>query len=82
MSISGRAGADPDRRRRFVDIDSMLRRVYGKQKQGIGFGHVKIGDYNVWLRGHHPLVATLSTPLSAPVIAATRLSSGNALRTE
>ncbi|MEV6816675.1 IS1380 family transposase [Micromonospora sp. NPDC051296] len=62
----------------FVDIDSMLRRVYGKQKQGIGFGHAKIGGYNVWLRGYNPLVATLSTPLSAPVIAATRLRSGNA----
>ena len=62
----------------FVDIDSMLRRVYGKQKQGIGFGHTKVGGYNVWLRGYNPLVATLSTPLSAPVIAATRLRAGNA----
>ncbi|WP_199757597.1 IS1380 family transposase [Micromonospora sp. Llam0] len=62
----------------FVDIDSMLRRVYGKQKQGIGFGHAKVGGYNVYLRGYNPLVATLSTPLSAPVIAATRLRSGNA----
>jgi DDE family transposase len=62
----------------FVDIDSMLRRVYGKQKQGIGFGHAKVGGYNVWLRGYNPLIATLSTPLAAPVIAATRLRSGNA----
>jgi hypothetical protein len=62
----------------FVDIDSMLRRVYGKQKQGIGFGHAKVGGYNVWLRGYNPLLATLCTPLSAPVIAATRLRSGNA----
>jgi hypothetical protein len=62
----------------FVDIDSMLRRVYGKQKQGIGFGHAKVGGYNVWLRGYNPLITTLSTPLSAPVIAATRLRSGNA----
>ncbi|MEU5941730.1 IS1380 family transposase [Micromonospora sp. NPDC047548] len=62
----------------FVDIDSMLRRVYGKQKQGIGFGHAKVGGYNVYLRGYNPLVATLSTPLSAPVIAATRLRAGNA----
>ena len=62
----------------FVDIDSMLRRVYGKRKQGIGFGHAKVGGYNVWLRGYNPLIATLSTPLSAPVIAATRLRSGNA----
>ncbi|MBQ0906737.1 IS1380 family transposase [Micromonospora sp. U21] len=62
----------------FVDIDSMLRPVYGKQKQGIGFGHTKVGGYNVYLRGYNPLVATLSTPLSAPVIAATRLRAGNA----
>jgi hypothetical protein len=62
----------------FVDIDSMLRRVYGKQKQGVGFGHAKVGGYNVYLRGYNPLIATLSTPLSAPVIAATRLRSGNA----
>ena len=46
----------------FVDIDSMLRRVYGKQKQGIGFGHAKVGGYNVYLRGYNPLIATLSTP--------------------
>jgi hypothetical protein len=62
----------------FVDIDSMLRRVYGKKKQGAGFGHAKVGGYNVWLRGYNPLIATLSTPLSAPVIAATRLRAGNA----
>lgn len=62
----------------FVDVDSMLRRVYGKQKQGIGFGHTKVGGYNVYLRGYNPLIATLSTPLSPPVIAATRLRSGNA----
>jgi DDE family transposase len=62
----------------FLDVDSMLRRVYGEQKQGIGFGHAKVGGYNVWLRGYHPLIATLSTPLAAPVIAATRLCAGNA----
>lgn len=62
----------------FVDIDSMLRRVYGKQKQGVGFGHAKVGGYNVWLRGYNPLIATICTPLSAPVIAATRLRAGNA----
>jgi len=55
----------------FVDIDSMLRRVYDKQKQGIGFGEAKAGGYN-------PLIATPPTPLSAPVIAASRLRSGNA----
>jgi hypothetical protein len=62
----------------FVDIDSMLRRVYGKQKQGTGFGHAKVGGYNVYLRGYNPLITTLSTPLCAPVIAASRLRAGNA----
>jgi hypothetical protein len=56
----------------------MLRRVYGKQKQGIGFGHAKVGGYSVWLRGYNPLITTVSTPLAAPVIAATRLREGNA----
>jgi hypothetical protein len=62
----------------FVDIDSMLRRVYGKAKQGAAFGHTKIGGYSVRLRGYHPLLATLSTPMCAPVVAATRLRAGNA----
>jgi Transposase DDE domain group 1 len=79
VALAGRAplldGADV---LTFVDIDSMLRRVYGKKKQGAGFGHAKIGGYNVWLRGYNPLIATLSTPLSAPVVAATRLRAGNA----
>ncbi|WP_345145100.1 transposase, partial [Dactylosporangium darangshiense] len=62
----------------FVDIDSLLRRVYGKQKQGAGFGHAKVGGYQVLLRGLNPLVATISTPHAAPVIAATQLRAGNA----
>ena len=60
----------------FVDVDSMLRRVYGKRKQGAGFGHAKVGGYNVLLRGYNPLLATLCTPDSAPVVAATRLRGG------
>ena len=51
----------------FVDVDSMLRRVYGKRKQGAAFGHAKVGGYNVRLRGYNPLVATVCTPLAAPV---------------
>jgi Transposase DDE domain group 1 len=62
----------------FIDVDSMLGRVYGKKKHGAAFGHAKVGGYNVWLRGYNPLIATLSTPLSAPVVAATRLRAGNA----
>jgi hypothetical protein len=62
----------------FVDVDSLLRRVYGKQKQGAAFGHAKVGGYQVLLRGLNPLVATISTPDAAPVIAATQLRAGNA----
>jgi hypothetical protein len=62
----------------FVDIDSMLRRVYGKRKQGAAFGHAKVGGYSVLLRGYNPLLATISTPDAAPVIATTRLRGGNA----
>jgi hypothetical protein len=62
----------------FIDIDSMLRRVYGKQKQGAGFGHAKVGGYDVRLRGLSPLLVTLTTPRAAPVIAAARLRAGNA----
>lgn len=62
----------------YVDVDSLLRRVYGKAKQGAGFGHTKVGGYPVLLRGLSPLVATISTPAAAPVIAATRLRGGSA----
>jgi hypothetical protein len=62
----------------FIDVDSLLRRVYGKRKQGAGFGHTKVGGYKVLLRGLNPLVATISTPAAAPVIAATQLRAGNA----
>ena len=62
----------------FVDIDSLLRRVYGHAKQGARFGHAKVGGYAVRLRGLSPLVATICTPIAAPVIAAIRLRAGNA----
>lgn len=62
----------------FVDIDSLLRRVYGHQKRGARFGPAKVGGYQLLLRGLSPLVVTISTRLSAPVIAAIRLRGGNA----
>jgi hypothetical protein len=62
----------------FVDIDSMQRRVYGHKKQGAGFGHTKIQGKSLLVRGLNALAATISTPLGAPVIAATRLRGGNA----
>jgi hypothetical protein len=62
----------------FVDIDSMQRRVYGRKKQGAAFGHTKIQGKSLLVRGLNALAATISTPLGAPVIAATRLRGGNA----
>jgi hypothetical protein len=62
----------------FIDIDSMQKRVYGHKKQGARFGHTKIQGKSVLVRGLNALAAVVSTPLSAPVIAATRLRGGNA----
>jgi hypothetical protein len=69
------AGAD---QMTFVDIDSLLRRVYGPQKRGARFGPAKVGGHSLLLRGLCPLVARICTPLTAPVIAAVRLRGGNA----
>ena len=62
----------------FVDIDAMQKRIYGHAKQGAGFGHTKIQGKTVLVRGLNALAAVVSTPLAAPVIAATRLRGGTA----
>ena len=62
----------------FVDIDSMQKRVYGHAKQGAKFGHTKIQGKSLLVRGLNALAAVISTPIAAPVIAATRLRGGNA----
>jgi hypothetical protein len=41
----------------FVDIDSLLRPVYGHAKQGASFGHTKISGKSVLRRGLSPLAA-------------------------
>jgi hypothetical protein len=61
----------------FIDIDAMQKRVYGHRKQGAAFGHTKIQGKSLLVRGLNALAATVSTPLGAPVIAATRLRGGN-----
>jgi hypothetical protein len=62
----------------FVDIDSMQRRVYGATKQGAAFGHTKIASKSLLVRGLNALIATVSTPTGAPVVAAAQLRGGNA----
>jgi hypothetical protein len=67
------AGAD---RQVFIDIDSLLRPVYGHAKQGASFGHTKISGKQVLRKGLSPLATTISTPDSAPVVAGIRLRAG------
>jgi hypothetical protein len=64
--------------RAFVDIDSLLRPVYGKTKHGASFGHTKIAGKMILRRGLSPLAVTITTPTAAPVIAAVRLRAGRA----
>ena len=53
----------------FVDIDDTIKATHGYAKQGVGYGYTKVKGLNV-------LLAIVSTPVSAPVIAATRLRRG------
>jgi hypothetical protein len=55
----------------FVDIDAKITEVYGPAKEGAAFGYTS-------KRGLNFLIVTLCTPLSAPVLLATRLRGGNA----
>src|SRR6187455_677611 len=64
--------------RAFLDIDSLLRPVYGHAKQGASFGHTKIAGKQVLRRGLSPLATTVSTPRSAPVVSGIRLRAGRA----
>ncbi|WP_067480829.1 IS1380 family transposase [Nocardia amamiensis] len=62
--------------RAFIDIDSLLRPVYGYAKQGASYGHTKIAGKRILRKGLSPLAATISTDLAAPVIAGMRLRAG------
>jgi hypothetical protein len=55
----------------FLDLDSTIERVYGYAKQGAEYGYTRV-------RGLHPLLATICTPVASPVIAGTRLRRGAA----
>ena len=47
----------------FVDVDDTIREAHGYHKQGVAYGYSRV-------KGLNALVATISTPTSAPVIAA------------
>ena len=61
------AGAD---RLVYVDVDDTVRETHGYRKQGAAYGYSRVKGLNAQL-------AIVSTPLSAPVIAATRFRKGN-----
>ena len=52
-----------------VDVDDTVKATYGYAKQGAGYGYSKV-------KGLNALLGIVSTPTSAPVIAATRLRKG------
>jgi hypothetical protein len=54
-----------------LDVDSSVKRVYGYAKQGAEYGYTRV-------RGLHPLLATVSSPIASPVIVGTRLRRGAA----
>jgi len=54
----------------YVDIDDTLKQTYGYAKQGAGRGYTGV-------KGLNALLAIISTPSSAPVIAAARLRKGS-----
>jgi len=53
----------------YIDIDDTIKGTHGYQKQGAGYGYTGV-------KGLNALIAIVSTPTSAPVIAATRLRKG------
>lgn len=54
----------------FIDLDDTIREVHGYAKQAAAYGYTRQRGLNVQL-------ATVSTPLAAPVIARARLRRGN-----
>ncbi|HWB35435.1 MAG TPA: IS1380 family transposase [Rugosimonospora sp.] len=71
--LAGLAGTVPDLigadELVFVDVDDTIGQVHGYQKQGAGFGYSGV-------RGLNGLLATISTPSSAPVVAECSLRRG------
>jgi hypothetical protein len=53
----------------YIDLDDTMRETHGYAKQGVGYGYNKV-------KGLNALLATICTPLAAPVIGASRLRKG------
>jgi Transposase DDE domain group 1 len=54
----------------YLDLDDTMRETHGYAKQGVGYGYSKV-------KGLNALLAIVSTPTAAPVIAGTRLRTGS-----
>jgi hypothetical protein len=79
VNLVGHSGLLPGiEEQAYVDIDSLLRPVYGHAKQGASFGHTKIAGRQILRRGLSPLATTISTERGAPVVAGIRLRAGRA----
>ena len=71
INLAGRAPLLPGAAElAYVDVDDTLRQTYGYAKQGAGRGYTGV-------KGLNALLAIVSTPSSAPVIAAARLRKGS-----
>jgi hypothetical protein len=64
------AGGDTAEGVGFIDVDDTIREVHGHAKQAAGYGYTGVRGLNIQL-------ATVSTPLAAPVLARARLRRGN-----
>lgn len=53
----------------YLDLDDTMRETHGYAKEGVGYGYNKV-------KGLNALIATVSTPIAAPVIGASRLRRG------
>jgi hypothetical protein len=72
VNLAGRAPLLPGAAElAYLDVDDTLRQTYGYAKQGAGRGYTGV-------KGLNALLAIVSTPGSAPVIAAARLRKGSA----
>jgi hypothetical protein len=77
VALCGRVDLLPGADQRvFVDIDSLLRPVYGHAKQGASYGHTKIAGKQILRKGLSPLATTISTAGTAPMISGMRLRAG------
>lgn len=64
------AGADAGEGIAFLDVDDTIREVHGYAKQAAAYGYTRVRGLNIQL-------ATISTPLAAPVILRARLRKGS-----